>query len=58
MPDTQKPGTDRTTLNLALSKADKAFLKSYAARQNMTIAKLIAKWIAELRNEETQTEKA
>lgn len=54
MPDTQKPGTDRTTLNLALSKADKAFLKSYAARHNMTIAKLIANWIETLRQSESK----
>ena len=57
MPDTQKVNPDRTTLNLAISKADKAFIKSYAASQNKTIAKLIAEWIATLRKEETQTEK-
>lgn len=43
----KKRGLDATTITLAISRADKATVKTWAAQHSTTVSDLLHKWIEE-----------
>ena len=46
-------GKKTTQLNVSMSLDDKIFLKTYAAKQNTSVAAIIHEWIERARKEKT-----
>lgn len=45
--DASQGGSERTTITLSISKADKMRVKLYATRERTTVSELLHRWIEE-----------